>query len=188
MEALELTSAAGKDTPEDSARTLRRRVCKRDGCEALYVDLLPGERSAPAGYCSPECHARSKPPRDVPTRNAYPRNGTPKPARRAISPASSEQRAKIKRACIVTGDTTGCDPAHLWPRGMGGCDDPLCVVPLRRDVHEAYDRHQVDLLPHLLAHGMHAEIAHAVEHARGDLVAVLERLTGERWRPVASAA
>lgn len=106
--------------------------------------------------------------------------------RRPISPAAPAQREKVRSgACLVTGWTEGVDPAHLWPRGMGGCDSPLCVVPLRRDVHERFDRGEFDLLPHLLAHGCHREIAHAVEHARGDLVAVLQRLTGERWRPAA---
>jgi hypothetical protein len=59
---------------------------------------------------------------------------------------------------------------------------------LRRDAHEAYDRHELDILPYLIAHGYHAEIAHAVMHARGDLVAVLQMLTGERWAPVEHVA
>lgn len=158
-----------------------QRPCRT--CTALFADPGPGKRVAPAGYCSPACHAASKPP--VPAkRNASVRKSGTRQKRRAISPATPEQRAKVKRACIVTGSTEHVDPAHLWPRSLGGCDDPLCVCPLRRDVHELYDRHEFDLLPYLIAHGYHEEIAHAVVHARGDLVAVLAMLTGERWAPV----
>lgn len=98
--------------------------------------------------------------------------------------ASAAQRRKTRDgACIVTGATEGIDSAHLWDRSLGGCDDPLCTVPLRRDVHEAYDRHEFDLLPHLIAHGRVAELQHALGHARGDLIGLLNRLTGEQWHP-----
>lgn len=163
-------------------RTTNNRICR--GCRNAFPDPGPGKRTAPAGFCSPECHTQSKPARDAPARNAGPRKTKTAAKRKAISPAAPEQRTSVReRPCIVTGDH-GVDPAHLWPRSLGGCDDPLCVVPLRRDVHEAYDRHELDLLPYLVAHGLHAEIAHAVVHARGDLVAVLEMLTGEKWRSV----
>jgi len=162
-----------------------KRPCRQ--CKVLFTDPGPGKRDAPAGYCSPDCHKASKPPARSATRYQTVRATGTKQKRRAISPAAPEQRAKVKRACIVTGSTEHVDPAHLWPRSLGGCDDPLCVCPLRRDVHEAYDRHELDLLPYLIAHGYHAEIAHAVEHARGDLVAVLQMLTGERWAPVPPA-
>jgi hypothetical protein len=110
-----------------------------------------------------------------------------KPKRRAISPASPEQRESIHgRACLVTGDTEGLTPAHLVDRSLGGCDSPLCVVPLRLDVHRAYDEHQLDLLPYLEAHGLREEIAHAVTHL--GLIGALQRLTGEHWQPVEEAA
>lgn len=153
-----------------------KRRCRQ--CDRWFDDIRP--RTVPAGYCSAACHAASKPAAPAKRNVTVRKSGTPA-KRRAISPAAPEQRAKAKGACIVTGSTEGVDPAHLWPRGLGGCDDPLCVAPLRRDVHEAYDRHEVDLLPFLIAHGYYAEIAHAVMHARGDLVAVLQMLTGERW-------
>lgn len=102
---------------------------------------------------------------------------------RAVSPASKEQRAKlVGRSCIVTGDREGLTPAHLCDRSLGGCDSPLCVVPLRADVHRAYDDHALDLLPYLEAHGLREEIAHAVMHL--GLIGAMERLTGESWRPV----
>jgi hypothetical protein len=106
---------------------------------------------------------------------------------RAISPASREQRAKANLgACLVTGmdryETT-IDPAHLASRAHGGCDDPLCVVPLSRGVHMAFDRGEFDLLPYLIAHGCVDELAHALGHYRGDLLGLAARLTGVSWVP-----
>jgi hypothetical protein len=80
------------------------------------------------------------------------------------------------------------DAAHVWPRGRGGCSDPLCVVPLTRAEHEAYDRGELDLLPYLLAHGLVAELQHALGHARGDLLGLLNLVTGERFAPERTAA
>lgn len=101
----------------------------------------------------------------------------------SISPASMAQRRKIKgRPSILPGEGP-IDPMHLWPRSLGGCDDPLCVVPGARTVHRAFDAHELDILPALIAHRYVAEIAHAVEHANGDLIAVLERLTSDKWYP-----
>lgn len=105
------------------------------------------------------------------------------PKRRSVSPASHAQRAKVRAmlGSIVSG-ATPCDPAHIWPRGLGGCDDPLCVVPLTRAEHIAYDAGALDLLPYLIGHGMVDELAHALTHSR-DLVGLLNRVTGERWAP-----
>lgn len=112
--------------------------------------------------------------------------------RASISPASDAQREKAReQPCIVTeamavhGATV--DPAHLWPRGRGGCDDPLCVVPLRRDLHRQFDDGEFDLLPHLRPHynprAFLPELLHALDHADGDLLGLLHRLTGERHYP-----
>jgi hypothetical protein len=102
---------------------------------------------------------------------------------RGISEASPPQRAKAT-VCIVTGarrdEGWTVDPAHLASRAHGGCDDPLCVVGLRRDLHEAFDRGEFDLQPYLLAHGLVEEIAHALVHYRGDLLGLAARLCGER--------
>jgi hypothetical protein len=98
--------------------------------------------------------------------------------------ASPEQRAKVKdRWCIVTGrdrHDAMIDPAHVIPRGMGGCDDALCVVALEREIHRAYDMGELDLLPYLEPNHR-AELAHAVEHV--GLIAALERITNVRWSP-----
>jgi hypothetical protein len=109
-----------------------------------------------------------------------------KTARRAISPASAAQKAKVQRIgfCIVTGSTENLDPAHLWPRGMGGCDHEDCVVVLRRDMHRRLDAHELDLLPYLISHNCWAELAHMIEAHHVDPIHMVERLTGERWAPV----
>jgi hypothetical protein len=60
------------------------------------------------------------------------------------------QRAAVAgRTCIVCGSERRIDPAHLIPRSLGGCDDPLCVVPACRRCHRAYDRGELDLLAYL---------------------------------------
>jgi hypothetical protein len=134
---------------------------------------------------------RSELQRKTPMRRATPPKASrPKPRSRAISPASAAQRAKVQRIgfCLVTGATEGLDPAHLWPRGMGGCDHEDCIVPLRRDVHRLLDAHELDLLPHLIAHECWVELAHMVSAHHVDPIHMVERLTGERWQPVGAAA
>jgi hypothetical protein len=99
--------------------------------------------------------------------------------RRAISEASAKQREKVAGArCLVCGRVP-CDPAHLVPRSLGGCDDADCVVPLCRPCHRDFDEHRLCLLPYLEPR-YRPELAHALLHLR--LVALVERVTGERWR------
>jgi hypothetical protein len=101
-------------------------------------------------------------------------------ARSPVSPASPAQRARVAgRACLVCGGRP-VDPAHLVPRSLGGCDQPECVVPLDRRCHRAYDRGELDLLPHLEPR-YRAELAHGLAHI--GLVALLRRVTGARWAP-----
>lgn len=148
-------------------RTTRQRECTRQGCTTRYDDLN-WENPWPKKFCSAEC-ARGKGRASIPTK------------RKAISPASPQQRAKRAAGLsIVSGASEGLDPAHLCPRGLGGCDDALCVVPLTRYEHEMFDRGKLDLLPYLVP-GHVDEIAHALHHYRGDLPALLERLTGAKW-------
>ena len=53
--------------------------------------------------------------------------------RTASMAATDAQRAAVAgRGCIVCGTDRRIDPAHLIPRSMGGCGDPLCVVPACR--------------------------------------------------------
>jgi hypothetical protein len=100
--------------------------------------------------------------------------------------ASKEQRSKVEGDwCVVCGQMSGCDPAHLTARAVGGCDDALCVVALCRQHHRAFDQDRsLDLLPYLIDRCYVAEVQHALGHYNGNLVGLLQRLTNERWQPV----
>lgn len=96
---------------------------------------------------------------------------------RSISPASASQRKKCRgRACIVC-RVEPAVPAHLVDRSLGGCDDPLCTVPLGPVCHRLYDEGQLDLLPFLEPH-YRDELAHAVIHL--GLSRALHRVTNTR--------
>jgi hypothetical protein len=106
--------------------------------------------------------------------------------------ASSAQRAKVDELpCIVTGaekiEGAAVDAAHLWPRSMGGCSLALCVVPLRRDIHELFEDGQFDLYPYLTparhSDAWKPELFHALEHADMSMTRLLHELTGERHLP-----
>jgi hypothetical protein len=100
-------------------------------------------------------------------------------ARRLPGAASEAQRAKIVgSACLVCGKTKGLTPAHLAPRGRGGCDHPDCVVPLCWLHHRAFDTGKLELLGYLEPR-RRVEIAHAVGHL--GLVGAYRRLTAGRW-------
>jgi hypothetical protein len=125
--------------------------------------------------------------RTPPRRRAQLRARTPvrrrTPLRRIESLAATDaQRAAVAgRACTVCGMTHGVDPAHLIPRSLGGCGDPLCVVPLcRRPCHGAYDTGRLDLLPYLEP-AWRAQLAHAVGHA--GLIGALRRIGGHAPGP-----
>ena len=168
-----------------SLRTVHMRPCARAGCPVRFDDF--GQQPWPKAYCSAECHRLARPPKPAERRVSMPRTaGTSK--RKPIAVASREQAAKRNAGVsIVSGASEGLDAAHLTPRPLGGCDDPLCVVPLTRAEHRAFDAGELDILGALVPHYT-AEIAHALEHYRGDLPALLERLTGAKWRPVERAA
>lgn len=172
-----------------TGRTVNKRLCARPECGRRFDEPGPGEhRPAPQGYCSDTCHTihkGSQARKRTARASTLARTGSPSPPR-SVSPASPAQRAVVTlRACIVTGraKADGCavDPAHLCPRGRGGCDDPLCVVPLWRPVHRAFDDGRFDLLPYLVAHRMYDHVGHALVHYGGDLVALIERLTSCSW-------
>lgn len=117
-------------------------------------------------------------------RRSLRRSGPPErrtPLRRTSYQGASEaQRPKVRGAPCIVCDERPVDPAHLVARARGGCDDPDCVVALCRRCHRAFDRGELDLLPHLEP-GFRAELAHAVGHL--PLLALLLRLTGARWAP-----
>jgi hypothetical protein len=165
-------------------RTVQRRECALPSCPVLFE--TPHGGSWHAAYCSPACLHASKGMRPAKPRAAI----VTRPAQkrpRAISPASPEQRAKIRGLgkSIVSGATTGLQPAHLTARGRGGCDSPLCTVPLTAAEHRAFDDGQLDILGALQRDGLHVEeLCHALRHYDGNLPALLQRLTGVRWAPV----
>jgi hypothetical protein len=99
------------------------------------------------------------------------------PLQRAPSLAATDaQRAAVAgRPCIVCGATHGVDPAHLIPKGLGGCGDARCVTALCRVCHRAYDSGELDLLPYLEP-AWRAQLAHAVGHV--GLVGALRRISG----------
>jgi hypothetical protein len=94
--------------------------------------------------------------------------------RTASMAATDRQRAAVTgRGCVVCGTDRRIDPAHLIPRSLGGCGDALCVVPLCRFHHRAYDRGELDLLPYLEP-AWRAQLAHAVGHV--GLIRALRRI------------
>ena len=116
------------------------------------------------------------PPRTKPMKRSAPKR------RKPVSPASAEQRAKVREAMSILSGEHGCDPAHITSKSGGylGCDSALCVIPLTRQEHRDFDQGKRDILPALIAHGMVPEIQHALDHYNGDLIALIERLTGCR--------
>lgn len=112
--------------------------------------------------------------------------------------ASKSQRQKVKGlVCLGCGreatedGSLVIDPAHLWPRGKGGCDKADCVIPLCRFVpdgsgcHGLFDLGQLDLLSRLEERDFHnayaKELAHPIAEHGVSLVALVRRLTGSDW-------
>jgi hypothetical protein len=112
--------------------------------------------------------------------------------------ASPTQRDKVKGlVCLGCGKEASedgslvIDPAHLWPRGKGGCDKADCVIPLCRFVydgsgcHQLLDEGKLDLLDRLEERDFHdayaKELAHPIAEHGVSLVALVRRLTGSDW-------
>jgi hypothetical protein len=107
----------------------------------------------------------------TPLRRTTPLQRTPSLA------ATDRQRAAVAgRPCIVCAATLRIDPAHLIPWSLGGCGDPLCVVPACRQCHRAYDSGELDLLPYLEP-AWRAQLAHAVGHV--GLIGALRRISSD---------
>lgn len=122
------------------SRTTRNRTCVK--CGGLYEEPVPWPYAWAKIYCSQDCSRR---------------------LRKAISPASTEQRAAIDtRACVVCRGHAGhCHPAHLVDKSLA--DDEL-----------------LDLLPYLEPH-FRVELAYAVE--RFGLLRTWRRVTNRRGSP-----
>lgn len=108
---------------------------------------------------------------------------TPMRRGRGFSASPAQRKKAREEPCVVTGQEAlygaVIDPAHLCARARGGCDNELCVVPLVRHIHRAFDEGEFDLLPYLVKRRV-PELCHALEHYDGALLALTHRLTGQR--------
>jgi len=100
-----------------------------------------------------------------------------------ISAAHPRQRKKVRdEACVYCGrgrEQEKIDPAHLWDRSRGGCDDMDCVVPLCRKHHREYDEKKLDILPALISGGYWHEMGHPIIRHQVSPFRLTARLTGE---------
>lgn len=96
--------------------------------------------------------------------------------------ATDQQRRKMKTAVCVNCRRPGVDPAHLVPKSLAAqrCHDALCVIPLCRLCHDAYDDGGLDILASL-ERWWRPELGHAVAHI--GLLPTLRQVTGTRWIP-----
>lgn len=108
--------------------------------------------------------------------------------------ASKAQRDKVQlMPCIGCGrevdpDDPGpwaIDPAHVWPKGKGGCDSPDCVLPLCRFVptgkgcHREFDEGRLDLTERLAgSEAWQVEQAHPILVHGVSPVELVRRLSG----------
>ena len=83
--------------------------------------------------------------------------------RRGSFAASPKQREAVKDQSCVWCGRPGCDPAHLIPRSLGGCDERLCVIPLCRLCHGRYDQGNLNLLE-VVKQDWREQYKHAIGH------------------------
>lgn len=101
--------------------------------------------------------------------------------------ASDAQRKKIEglvcAGCGAEGNpSVPIDPAHLWPRGKGGCDHPDCVIPLCRTCHRLFDEGKLELLERLAGTEAWAvEQAHPILAHGVSPVELVRRLSGGEY-------
>jgi hypothetical protein len=116
---------------------------------------------------------------------------------KGFSASPAQRKAVRNKPCVYCAQCQGIDigdgggvfvvdPAHLWPRGMGGCDDALCVIPLCRAHHRLFDEGKLDILAKLIDGGYYPEMAHAIQAHELSPLTLLERLTGTEWAPLGS--
>jgi hypothetical protein len=108
------------------------------------------------------------------------------------------QRAKVRGLpCVGCGrgasEYVAIDPMHVWPRGKGGCDHLLCVVPGCREAggagcHRLFDEGKLDLLPRLVELGYFTELAHVISEHHVSPLTLVEHVTGQRYAPVEAVA
>jgi hypothetical protein len=108
------------------------------------------------------------------------RRMTPLQRTAPLAATDAQRAAAAGRRCVACGAEYRIDPAHLIPRSLGGCGDPLCVVPACRRCHRAYDRGELDLLPYLEP-AWRAQLPHAVGHI--GMIGALRRISGRAGEP-----
>jgi hypothetical protein len=121
---------------------------------------------------------------------------------KSFTPASKEQRAKVKAARIVlvrddfgkvwgvlSTEAEPVDPMHLTPRSKGGCNDPACTVAAARfTVHRPYDDGELSLLEFFAEEANRLAFLPELQHMLTHLspVEMVEQLANDRvaWRGV----
>jgi hypothetical protein len=114
--------------------------------------------------------------------------------------ASDAQRAKVAgMPCVACGKVASAylaiDPAHVWPRGKGGCDSPDCVLPACRIIatgegcHRSFDEGQLDLTERLAdSEAWQVEQAHPILVHGVSPVELVRRLSGGAYEFVRAEA
>lgn len=164
------------------------RVAQPCGC---VQETYMGQRREK--FC--ECGNLFEKPEVVERRRDRRSTSTLKPGRgMAASPAQREKVAgAVCVGCGAEATPDGAlviDPAHVWPRGKGGCDSPDCVLPLCRFVfdgsgcHRLFDEGQLDLLSRVSEQpeAFATELAHPIRHHGVPLVSLVQRLAGNEYR------
>ena len=62
---------------------------------------------------------------------------------------SAREKVELDGVCRTCPRTDNLDPAHLWPRSLGGTEAWNNIVALCRSCHNAFDHGELDLGPHL---------------------------------------
>jgi hypothetical protein len=153
------------------------RICETHGETYVYTKALRGSGLSR----NPEGSTTDKPSRRR-------RRSTLK--RGKSFPASDAQRAKVAdMPCVSCGKVASAylaiDPAHVWPRGKGGCDSPDCVLPLCRLIatgegcHRLFDEGRLELVERLAdSEACQVEQAHPILVHGVSPVELVRRLSG----------
>lgn len=56
-------------------------------------------------------------------------------------------KVQDEQCCRYCDSGQSLDPAHLWPRSLGGSMDTNNIIPLCRSCHTKYDSGSLDVLP-----------------------------------------
>lgn len=81
-------------------------------------------------------------------------------------------KVQDEECCRYCGSGQSLDPAHLWPRSLGGSMDTNNIVPLCRTCHTEFDSGSLDILSRLsLEEQLQVVIeSGSIERARNHLI------------------